>query len=1781
MKNDVLAQADWLTFREDDNALIEAWKSTTGSMLSKVSGMEIEIVELHIPNKEEARIAWKNNVDLRGRITFAGGISGSIDVPMPFEGVFIGRNAKGTTHSLVWDSWLGEKIGIRHISVPASESRRNANVQEWRVGLIDGRHFGCEYDLAYRHDYHVVIEGETVDEVCDRFGIGMDQLLELNPNAKKGDVILSHDQILRAGRKIKVGNNKGDLTSEYRAKTSRLRSVVPILKLTLATCSGEPWVAEIEEIVNTFPDHDDDKAWLESDALYKLDKVIRHLINVRQREVASETDEEDLAYRQLLTFPIWLRFRLCQRAAELKRIKLLNSEDLWRLEYALVPLAPVKDGNDRPIGGMGYVDPRNAIELVARIHGVKRFCLTRKAAEGISADRRQNHRSFEGRLCPIESPESEMVGISLQLAIGAKIDSQGIIIQAEKKETTGGQVLCQDMLGWGVSLIPFLHHNDGARNMMGAKNIRQALPVKGREKPVVRTGVEGLLVGEVESLCAIGVCPDSAKDGQLALGCDLLVAYLPWYGWNVDDAIVISDAVCDKMSVTKVKSFSRYVQKNWHEDNPGVADDAIEEKDSDKVIAVLRGPRDNDVERIVITDDGQLSKDVKYSVGCEDGCDGEKGSVLNRHFGYSVSKEFKLGVGDKLMGRHGNKGVVALVVPKENMPYFTINGRREHVEVLLNPHGVLSRMNPSQLLETHVGWLLKRNVCTETDIKIGDLPLGYPVVGNLDHNKIRQYLKKSGLDKYGKVELNWAKVEDPKSGETLWNDGKAGAVVVGYQHFFRLDHLPGLKAQARHGGDGYGYDSRSGQALHGRFAGGGQRFGEMEMWGLRAYGSKALLGGMVSKKSDKVLACKQGAIKSSLWGFRSYFHDWLRALLVEVKMANDGMSFEFLGGKDGRIRELCGGEVHEVKTSKIMEISRRGVYHCPECGKEFMHAHEFAAPERQRNMNKLELGNLFKEFNCKINGPMCKVDGAEEYKLPVLARGALQTDFLVKVLDYTPHATLLKVSISLLDGFSRSLFGDLPKEIYCFRRCLKDDDDAEKLLGRLTASGLDDGIAMIQDISDSVSPVEASEPWRDLERFNVVCACKTTKKGKVKFNESSGVVLSDVVEKDVPVSGGLYDGSIFAKVNNDQNWFSAEKWGYIELPFAIEVGELWEALFLSKGGPGVQIRALPVLPLRYRRPVGVDGGSRLIGDKITEKYVDLMRAIEAYKVKCTYDQSIQEMQKLEGQVKGAVKSVLKYLMDKFCGKEGLLRYDGLGRRVDRSCRLVVTPNPRLKLDEVALPAEIIRELFIGEKAGRKENKTCVGWSWHSWRDNFCDASQTCKEVEEYRKKNKDARILINRQPSLHRESMQSFKPIVQPVELAAGPVMQIPPLCCKGFGADFDGDEMVGHAIAETDHLVLGEVAQMSSVRNMLSVDSGAPSLNLDRDFVSGRYVKAPQMGKEASDEWLRETIGDGKNGCADKIMDEFCSAVAACTQNGLSFGYYDLLDKKGRDCEECDGALGVMLNSGANGTSQIVQYLKARGRLLPGDSCCLETTSDFEIRSNLVDGMPWDDIFLSSWNARSSMCDKKLGTQSSGDLTRKLVFALQGETVVGFDCGCDKHSILNCKAENGVCAKCYGMLPNRVFAKQGDPIGLLAALAIGERGTQLSMKSAHTSGGRNDFAKARSIILTGYDGNELINGYEDFHKRVTDCAPDYNSVAECHFHVLWRVLQRAVKSSNDGKAGVNNVLHNLPFGFDYVAYQRQGDLIRRIWSGAVDSIGFVHSQVASTLFGVDEERKV
>ncbi len=389
------------------------------------------------------------------------------------------------------------------------------------------------------------------------------------------------------------------------------------------------------------------------------------------------------------------------------------------------------------------------------------------------------------------------------------------------------------------------------------------------QKPIVD---EGDVVDEGQVL-ADGPCTDM---GEMALGKNLLVAFMPWEGYNYEDAIVISEKLVHEDMLSSIHIEEHEVDardtklgpEEITRDIPNVGEDVLRDLDERGIIRLGAEVLPGDVlvgkvtpkgeteltaeERLLRAIFGEKAREVRdTSLKVPHGESGkvidvkvfsrEAGDELapgvNELVRVYVAQKRKISEGDKLAGRHGNKGVISKILPVEDMPYME-DGTA--VDIILNPLSVPSRMNIGQVLETHLGWAALKG-WTEKGKKLeGPIFVASPVFDGARETDIEEALENAGLPRSGKAVLF-----DARTGMPFDNE-----ITVGYIYIMKLLHLVDDKIHARSTGP---YSLVTQQPLGGKAQFGGQRFGEMEVWALEAYGAAYALQELLTVKSDDVL----------------------------------------------------------------------------------------------------------------------------------------------------------------------------------------------------------------------------------------------------------------------------------------------------------------------------------------------------------------------------------------------------------------------------------------------------------------------------------------------------------------------------------------------------------------------------------------------------------------------------------------------------------------------------------------------------------------------------------------------------------------------------------------------------------------------------------------------------------------------------------------------------------------------------------------------------------------
>jgi DNA-directed RNA polymerase subunit beta len=493
--------------------------------------------------------------------------------------------------------------------------------------------------------------------------------------------------------------------------------------------------------------------------------------------------------------------------------------------------------------------------------------------------------------------------------------------EADRDDVTYIDAAQNQIIGSSAGLIPFIEKDYVYRALMGSNQQRQAVPLIKPESPIVGTGVEGdaarntgqmiLAEGDGEVVRANGdevvvkykegtvtyepqhfvrsnegtsinqsvvvntgdkvkagdvlIEGMSIQGGELALGKNLTVAFMPWAGYNFEDAIIISRKLVENDTLTSVHIVDYMIEVRETKlgpeivtrDIPNVSEDALRHLDDDGIVRIGAEVHPGDIlvgkitpkgeqelsseERLLRAIFGEKAKEVRDT--SQRMSNGKHGKVVgvkvfSRENGHElkagvlmqiqvfVAQMRKVSVGDKLGGRHGNKGVIARILPVEDMPFMEDG---TPVDIVLNPLGVPSRMNIGQLFEAHLGMAAKA---------LG-MHVASPSFNGVPVSKIQELLKEAGFPEDGKQQLY---------------DGRTGGsfkerTTVGSMYMIKLNHMVADKIHARSTGP---YTMVTQQPLGGKAQNGGQRFGEMEVWALEAYGAANTLQEMLTIKSDDV-----------------------------------------------------------------------------------------------------------------------------------------------------------------------------------------------------------------------------------------------------------------------------------------------------------------------------------------------------------------------------------------------------------------------------------------------------------------------------------------------------------------------------------------------------------------------------------------------------------------------------------------------------------------------------------------------------------------------------------------------------------------------------------------------------------------------------------------------------------------------------------------------------------------------------------------------------------------
>ncbi|MCM8807549.1 MAG: DNA-directed RNA polymerase subunit beta' [Candidatus Omnitrophica bacterium] len=1145
----------------------------------------------------------------------------------------------------------------------------------------------------------------------------------------------------------------------------------------------------------------------------------------------------------------------------------------------------------------------------------------------------------------------------------------GDFIEVKREEIHYIGVSPIQTVGVSASLIPFLEHDDSNRALMGSNMQRQAVPLIRPESPIVKTGMEKYVVrdagvviraknpGVVEYVDAEKIIikrdnpgifpweekdiyylkkfvktnqdtcfhqrplvnvgdrveegqiltdgPAVSRDGELSLGRNLLVAFMPWHGYNYEDAILISERLVkdDVFTSIHIKEFeveARDTELGPEEitaDIPNVPEEQLANLDEEGIVKIGTEVEPDDIlvgkitprgeaeltpeEKLLRVIFGEKSKNVLNT--SEKVPPGIKGVVINvrkykRREDMSeeeikkeiekVQKNFKnkekivreiitaeikkllevykinlkvtstvsgwkklinkvpdevreklmkiieigekeiekietqlqeeeakikkgvelepdvrmkvvvevaikkkIAVGDKMSGRHGNKGVIAKILPEEDMPFLEDG---TPVDIVLNPLGVPSRMNVGQILETHLGWALKT--------------LGYslevPVFKGLKELEIKHLLKSAGL---------------PESGKTILYDGQTGEpfaqpVTVGYMYMMKLIHLADEKIHARCTGS---YSLITQQPLGGRAQFGGQRFGEMEVWALEGYGAAYTLREMLTVKSDDTEGRKlmYDAIAKGL----DYKGENIPESFKVLKKELQGLGFDLRETEkifeDGKkrpvvsiriatpttIRSWSYGEVKKAETLnyRTLRPERDGLF----CEKIF-------GPERDYEC----ACGKYKKLRYK--GIICDRCGVEVTTRKVRRERMGHIELATPV----SYVWLFKSTSNWLGLLLDLSQAELEMVIYYERYIVVDPGNVPELKEKMLLT--------------------EKEYQEYKEKYGN------------KFKAGIGAEGLQELLKKIDL----------VKLEEEIKEELKKKKNYEKRSELIKKLRMVQGLIKTQVKPEYLVtNIIPVIPPDLRPLLPLDGG-RFVASDLNDLYQRVINRNNRLKklIKLqTPDIIVRNEKRLLQEavdalmdngrhgmpVLGKGKRPLKSLADALRGKQGRFRQNLLGKRVDYSGRAVIVVGPELKLNECGIPKEMALELFspfVLREFRKKEYFHTPGSAKRAIRENRPEVWEVLEKVI------KNHPVLLNRQPTLHRLSIQAFEP-----KLIEGNVIAIHPLVCPAYNADFDGDTMSIH-VPLTPEAILEAELLMKATTHILSPANGKPVVTPTRDIVMG-----------------------------------------------------------------------------------------------------------------------------------------------------------------------------------------------------------------------------------------------------------------------------------------------------------------------------------------------------------
>lgn len=1426
---------------------------------------------------------------------------------------------------------------------------------------------------------------------------------------------------------------------------------------------------------------------------------------VRRSELEPSTPN-DLQRKRLLLYGDYVK-------AALRQVLQLTTTRLMSLApKAKDPIVSLQQGLDR-LKQYGWEVQRSALvwkqlrpylELVDRTNPVATLAQQRRIsyAQGAGAavhrlrKLRDIHQSTKGIVCPFETPQGAMIGLSLHLARGAVLQDNSVL-------TTAGETNheCND-LGTTAALIPAMAHNDGTRIMMASAMMKQALPLAHGEVPVVMSGfeaesanandwlvrstVDGTVTEIAQDQITVGTTIHQIRpwhsstlqgfpsghhiqveqgqrvevgsilarhqavtaDGS-CYGVNLLTAFMCWYGLNNEDAVVVSATAAKKLTSCHQFTVKAYLTAQeqlqveaqvgtWYFDGELLAVVVPTSEDAKQWNREIRVPPN--AYGTLLRIDNPEQEHVAIVVR-----KGSRAYAPHRTVTFTLQSERRLMVGDKVANRYGNKGVVSAIVPDELMPRL---GDGTVVEIIFNPLGVVSRMNPGQLLELHYGWLAH---CMNE-------PVTLPPFAKISYRDLQERLAMSGLTPEGKTQV--------------WLGADAAPipalVPVGYTYIMKLIHRSDAKVAVRSYDSGRRRDI--GQPAAGKKVNGGQRFGEMEVWAALAYGLPTFLRETLLDRSDAD-NLRSALIDRWLWNRpaedqnpqanpssphyrKPVISGTLRAFLLVV--AGLGLTTDLLVGDETltfpsrTLRDLpdsSGIKAIRFRVARQAEVEARA----------------------WSTITPTQTGSFVTLMMNRTNfGPVeaCDCGAVTDQKRRCLRCGAYPAPRLERVVAQPAALELAEPVVNPLyrKELSRLLtkYGALDK------------------LNMLTQNGSGEGGSPIsQQLAQSFDALQSA------------------------LGQNLGAASEKNLCTDSP---GRLD-------RNGTPW-----------------SEVFFLHYLTIIPPCLRAEQFPE---SYRKPL-----NRAYSWVLTAN-----RKLAAI----TPETQPEVVAQLRKNLQRAVDRVFAELLRLLQGKSGMIRKHLLGKRQDFSARLVIVPGPDLAVDQCELPLFVAGKLWELQIAALLRQRGVIT-RLRDYRSllhllkkaTIAQLLRNCSQELQ----NQDSSIVLAgntvleavknaileiatdriiagiRFPTLHRLNLRGFR---VKVAVEASVVMRINPIICSGFNADFDGDQFSLYLpLSEAAERELWEACLPS--KTLISIANGSLNpLSLKKDLGWGIRLLSDSAGQQIITDILGSTSDhpqespltnvkaftrrllrtlkqvDSPEQRATILTALVSAAFTAATKDGGGLSVFDfprlddyqkslvhnlsaevsdqkaiddwlLLAKQAEDylaaVLQADrlNPLQSMLASGAIGSKSVLRQVGGFKGLIQRDD---GTVVERAVKACLVEGLSPHECFLAAIGARKGAINKALSTSEGGYFARRLVEALFPLTISQLDCGISPRSqnpvaaVVSCRAEQGVCAQCWGRFPGQPnLPIPGVYVGIIAAQSMSEPGTQLAMKVFHLGGG-------------------------------------------------------------------------------------------------------------------------